>query len=98
MIVEVRTFRLRDGTDRAAAAAAAADHEVQVGFANLRPGMVRRTTARGGDGEWLVLTLWEGEDDAVAAERAGEDDPLVAAFAALVAGEPEVRRYQDLGG
>ena len=96
MIVETATFRLVEGADQPAAVAA--EHELQVRFANLAPGMLRRTTARSADGEWLVVTLWGSEEDAVAAERAGADDAAVAAFAELVEGDPVVRRYQDLGG
>lgn len=96
MIVEVTTFRLRAGADEAAAVAA--DHEVQVRFANRRSGMVRRTTARADDGEWLVVTLWHGEEDAVAADEAAVADPSIRTLLALVEGSPAVRRYHDLGG
>lgn len=96
MIVETATFRLRAGTDEAVAVAA--DHDVQVSFANQRHGMLRRTTARAPDGEWLVVTLWGSEDDALAAEAAAAADPSVDALLALVEGSPVVRRYEDLGG
>ncbi len=96
MLVEVTTFRLRADVDEADARAA--DHEVQVGFAHHQPGLLRRTTAVADDGEWLVVTLWHAEADALAAEAAGGDDPLVSALRALLDGPPVVRRYQDVGG
>lgn len=96
MIVETATFRLRAGVDEAAAVAA--DHAVQVSFANHRRGMLRRTTARAADGEWLVVTLWGTEGDAFAADAAAASDPTVAAMAALLEAPPAVRRYDDLGG
>lgn len=96
MIVETATFRLRDGAEEAAAVDA--DHDVQTRFSSHQPAMLRRTTARSPDGEWLVLTLWGSEQDAVAAERAGADDPAVAALASSIDGDPVVRRYEDLGG
>ncbi len=96
MIVEVTTFRLRADVDEEAARAA--DHEVQVAFAHHQRGLLRRTTAVGADGEWLVLTLWHAEADALAAEAAAGSHPAAGAFQALLEGPPVVRRYEDLGG
>lgn len=73
MIIEHHTFRLADGVSDEAFLAA--DRRVQTEFAPFRAGFVRRTTARGADGEWLVETLWGTPDDAEAAARAG--DPVL---------------------
>lgn len=55
MLVELTTFRLAEGVDEVTFLTA--DGEVQ---AELSPqqGFVRRTTARGEAGDWLVLTMW----------------------------------------
>jgi hypothetical protein len=93
MVVEVTTFRLAPGADEEAFLAA--DEDVQTSFSVFQPGMVRRTTARGDAGGWLVLTLWGTTADAGAAEEASATDPACAAFHALVdAGSVEVRRFE----
>lgn len=62
MLIEIVTFRL--GTDADETAFLAADHRVQTEAIPNAPGFVRRTTARGADGEWVVVNLWDSEDDA----------------------------------
>lgn len=79
MLIEVHTFRVDD-----ADAFVAADAEFQQSVAYHRPGLLRRTTARGDDGEWVVITIWDSP------ERAG--DPLVPPFAQDV----KTRRYTTL--
>jgi len=96
VIIETATFRLRDGVEEAAVRAV--DHEVQVAFAHHQGGMLRRTTARSGDGEWLVVTLWSTLADAQTAAERAADDPACGALNALVEDEPVVRHYEDLGG
>ena len=73
MIIEHHTFRLADGVSDEVFLDA--DRRVQTEFAPFRAGFIRRTTARGSDGEWLVETLWGTPDDAEAAVRAG--DPVL---------------------
>lgn len=65
MIIEHRMFRLAAGTDEAAFLAA--DRRVQEEVAPFQHGFIRRTTARGVDGRWLVETLWSSDIDAAAA-------------------------------
>ena len=66
MLLETTTFRLADGVDEADFLAA--DEALQAEL-SPRPGFVRRTTARGEAGEWLVLSMWwsPAEADAAAA-------------------------------
>ena len=86
MIIEVRTFRLV-GVE---AAFAEADKSEQHDLCVRNRGLIRRTTARGADGEWLVLTLWDSQD---AIEEPGSE------LAALVdPASVDVRFYEDLGG
>ena len=82
MAIEVATFRLRDGADESAFLAA--DERVQKEFFYTRPGIVRRTTARASDGDWLVVTLWGSVEEAEATETAAALDPVHGAFMAHV--------------
>lgn len=93
MIIEHHTFRLVEGvTDEGFLAA---DGRVQTAHAPFCAGFIRRTTARGVDGEWLVETMWGTPDDAEAAARS--DDPAQVAFLACVdAASASVRHYATL--
>lgn len=93
MIVEHHVFRLGPGVGEDALLAA--DRRVQTEFAPFQPGFIRRTTARGTDGEWLVETLWGTTDEAVAAARSAH--PAVDALDGCI--DPatvSVRRYETL--
>jgi secreted protein with Ig-like and vWFA domain len=94
-VVETQTFRLLDGADDEAFLAA--DRRVQDEFIWRQPGFVRRTTARGSDGEWLVVVLWQTIEQAEAAHAAFESDDTTADRRALV-DKPSVRvnRYTTL--
>ena len=80
MIIEHRTFRLAAGADEAQLLEA--DRRIQAEVAPFEHGFIRRTTARGADGRWLVETLWSSDVDAIAA--AEEDGPAVDAFRVCV--------------
>ncbi len=84
-VIEITTFRLAEGADEEGFLLA--DKKVQAEVAVLADGFLRRTTARGDDGEWLVSTLWRSRADldaasgviaaaAAAVEFAGFVDPL----------------------
>jgi hypothetical protein len=82
VLIEVTTFRLE--ADTGDDAFLDADRRVQEEFAYAQPGIVRRTTARGPDGTWLVSTFWGSVEDAEAAVARSTDHPAIASFAALV--------------
>jgi hypothetical protein len=82
MLIETTTFRLVAGADEGAFLTA--DKRFQEEFIPHHDGFVRRTTARGGDDEWLVLTFWGTSDDANAAEGSAASDSVVAEFRALI--------------
>lgn len=93
-IVEVTTFRLREGFSDEAFLAL--DKRLQTELVYSRPGILRRTTARHGE-EWLVVTLWAAEGDAAAFQRAAEGDPLQGEFeGAVEAGTLHLTRYTTL--
>jgi hypothetical protein len=94
-VLELTTFRLAAGVDDGTFLAA--DELARTGFLYQQPGLVRATTARGENGGWLVLLLWDADGDATAAARRADADPAAAAFLALVdRGSLERRRYTTL--
>ena len=98
-VIETTTFRLVDGADEAAFLAA--DRRVQTEFAYQQPGIIRRTTGRGGThagDRWLVLTLWASEAHAETSAALGEESTTVRSLLSFVdADSVEVCRYADLG-
>jgi len=92
-VIETTTFRLADGV--ADAAFLEADEQVRTGFLYQQPGLVRATTARGNDGEWIVVVLWASDEDANGAEGRAPSDPATGALMALVDGRTvDRRRYR----
>ena len=81
-MIEITTFRLVSDAD--GEAFRAADRTVQTRFAYRQAGLLRRTTATGRDGEWVVISLWSDEADADAARRRWDDDGDAAEFLAFV--------------
>jgi len=57
---------------------------MQQEFSYQQPGLLRRTTARGDDGEWLVIELWSSEDAADRSDTRSRDDAVAQKFAALI--------------
>ena len=89
------TFRLADDADERDFLEA--DARVQTDFAYQQRGMVRRTTARGPDGEWLVVAMWESDDDAENAALAFADHPATHDFRRIVdESSYTARRYTTL--
>lgn len=88
-------FRLSPGGDEAAFLAA--DRRVQEEFAYQQPGLLRRTTARGEDGGWIVIDVWRSAADADACASRWDRDPVAQAFMALLDGSSvSVQRYQTV--
>jgi hypothetical protein len=95
-VIEILRFRLPPGTDEAAFLAA--DRRVQDEFASHQPGLLRRTTARGEDGSWIVIDLWRSAADADACDARWAHDPVSQAFMALLDQSTiTVERYHDVG-
>jgi hypothetical protein len=81
-VIEIMRFRLLPGADEGAFLAA--DRRVQEEFAYQQPGMLRRTTARGDDGSWIVVDVWRSAEDADACDARWEQDPVTQQFMALI--------------
>ena len=94
-VVELHTFRLvdADGERRFLEA----DARAQTAFAYQQAGLLRRTTARATDGEWLVVTLWASQHDAETADAAADgNDAVQALHATIDSTSATVRRYHTL--
>ena len=94
-VVELHTFRLvdADGERRFLEA----DARAQSAFAYQQPGLLRRTTARAADGEWLVVTLWASQHDAESAAAAARDnDAAQELHATIDSASATVRLYHTL--
>jgi hypothetical protein len=81
-MIEIMHFRLTAGTDEAAFRTA--DRKVQTEFAYRQSGLLRRTTARSHDGEWIVIDLWRTEQEADACADAWDLDVVTAEFMSFV--------------
>lgn len=92
-VIDITTFRLADGVDERAFVDA--DTRVQTEFIPNHPGFIRRTTAHGDDGEWVVITLWGSEADADASAALAVSHPVMTAFNALIE-SVESKRYRPL--
>src|SRR5438105_62108 len=94
-LIEILAFQLAAGVDDDEFLRA--DRAVQDEFVPFLPGFIRRTTARGDGGQWLVVTLWGSAADADACERAAKDHPAAAALAALLdSSSVRSKRYTTL--
>ena len=75
-MIEIETFRLAEAVDENAFLEADAAYQVEI--FNVATGAMRRTTARGDDGEWVVVCLWDSAADADAARERGRGHALEA--------------------
>jgi len=88
VLIENLTFRLASGVDEADFLEA--DRKVQTERVPNLVGFIRRTTARGENGEWLVVSLCSSANEADAAPPATE-------FMALIdATSVSLQRYHTL--
>ncbi|MGO9342134.1 MAG: hypothetical protein ACLP6E_06395 [Acidimicrobiales bacterium] len=74
-----------------------ADRAVQEDFGYHQPGLMRRTTARDSEGNWIVIDLWRSESDADECAARWDDDPVAQGFMNLL--DPtstSVERYAQL--
>jgi hypothetical protein len=96
-MIEITRFRLRSGVSEHEFREA--DARFQAQFAYQQSGLMRRTTARGKDGEWLVVDLWRSHSEADASMGRRYDDPNAQAFLGFV-DESTLRssRYDEFEG
>ena len=81
-VIEVVTFRLASHVEPDEFLIA--DKQAPTEFLYMQRGLLRRTTARGVDGQWLVVTLWASARDADASALAGRVDPAVSLLTSLM--------------
>ena len=95
MFIVVWTFRLKDGVSEEEFLVA--NERMQTEFVYQQPGSVRRTTARGADGEWLVIGLWGSQEEAAeAGKRAQTDEVSRTANAMVDPASVSVKRFETL--
>jgi len=92
-VIEATTFRLADGVDEAAFLEA--DEQARTGFLYHQAGMLRATTAKADDGEWIVVVLWASYEEADAAVEVELLDASMERVNHMVAGA-ERKRYSTL--
>jgi hypothetical protein len=92
-VIEIVTFRLAPGADEKQFRDA--DQRAQTEFVYGRPGALRRTTARGSDGAWLVVTLWGSAHDADASAAAARHDTAMTRWGTFVEGSSVTTRRFD---
>ena len=94
-VIEITTFRLRPDVEPASFLAL--DTRFQQECVPTHRGFQRRTTARGDDGTWVVMTLWATEEDLEASAAALAGDDVAQALARAMDGQHiERRRYRTL--
>ncbi|MBT9553168.1 MAG: hypothetical protein IV088_20165 [Hydrogenophaga sp.] len=92
-VVEVVTFKLKAGVT--AAEFAPIDKAVERDHVAKQPGFVSRESARGADGEWLVIVHWRSAKDADASMATFEKAPAAAPFMSKIeASTMSMKRYQ----
>jgi hypothetical protein len=95
-VIEITTFRTRPSASDDDLLRA--DEALRTAFLYQQPGLERATTARGRDGTWLMVVLWESDADADAAARRAESDDTYARWLALVdAATIDRARFDTLG-
>lgn len=83
-IVEVVTLKLRSGvTDPQFLVA---NKRVELEHVNRQPGFISRETARGENGEWLVIVHWANVRDAEASMESFASAPAAQGFMAVIDG------------
>jgi hypothetical protein len=85
--IELVTFRLTPGTDRAAFLANARRTEALI---RRQPGFLARMLAESPDGTWSDIVTWASHSDATAAAETILSHPDFAPFGAMIDG-PSVR-------
>lgn len=82
MVIEVTTFRLLPAV--AEPDFLVTDKRFQTEFAYLQPGLLRRTTGRDRDGNWVVIDVWTTAADADRCRQERLRQPSAQAWMALV--------------
>ncbi len=93
-VLEIETFTLAHGTD--AVSFRALDEEMQEWCYLNRPGLARRTTARGDDGTYVVVTLFGDASQADAEYRTNTHEVVSRWCAAIVEDSRSVAVYSLL--
>jgi hypothetical protein len=95
VVIELMQFRTLPGVREEEFLAA--DRRLQTEFAYQQRGLLRRTTARSTDGEWLVIDHWQTAADADACSERWDHDSIAQQFMSLVdSGSVRVQRFSTI--
>ncbi|HUQ38564.1 MAG TPA: hypothetical protein VM030_00285 [Acidimicrobiales bacterium] len=95
MLIEVVTFRARDGVD--GGTVAAADNRLQTECVLTHQGFVRRTVGHRAGRDWVMVTFWWSEADAAASWEQAAGHPAHDQLMSMVDdGSWHVERYDAL--
>ena len=81
-MIETLRFRLQRGADEQEFLLA--DKRLQSAFAYQQPGLLRRTTARGDESDWLVISLWDSPASADAGDPLRSDNTACREFVTFI--------------
>lgn len=94
-MIEIMRVRLAPGVDETEFLKI--DKTFQEEFAYQQAGLLRRTTARGANGTWIVIDLWRSEADADACAAIWDEAALPRQFMSLVdRSSVVVERFESL--
>lgn len=92
-VIEIATFKLKDGV--APAAFAPLDAAVETNHVSLQPGFVSRETGFTEQGDWLVIVHWESIAAAEASMASFAEAPAAADFmGSLDMSSMSMKRYE----
>ncbi|CZF84081.1 hypothetical protein GCE9029_04187 [Grimontia celer] len=77
-VIEIATFKLKEGVSYETFAPL--DKAVEVEHVTKQPGFISRESAKGQNGEWLVVVHWETEADAEASMNSFMQAPAAGPF------------------
>ncbi|KXF80282.1 antibiotic biosynthesis monooxygenase family protein [Enterovibrio coralii] len=77
-VIEIATFKLKDGVSYETFAPL--DKQVEIEHVAKQPGFLSRESAKGQNGEWLVVVHWASEGDAQASMNSFMEAPAAAGF------------------
>ncbi|MEZ8143265.1 hypothetical protein A1OO_05925 [Enterovibrio norvegicus FF-33] len=77
-VIEIATFQLKDNVSYEIFAPL--DKAVEMQHVTKQPGFISRESAKGKNGDWLVVVHWESEEDAQASMNSFMSAPAAAGF------------------
>ena len=77
-VIEIASFKLKNGVTYEAFAPL--DKQVEAQHVSRQPGFISRYSAKGNNGDWVVVVHWASEKDAEASMNSFSSSPLAGDF------------------